>query len=400
MNSTPFADRFYIGIFGKCNSGKSSLINAITNQQIATISNKKGTTTDPVFKAMEIPDIGPCVFVDTPGFDDEEKNLGEKRTKKSYEILDYVNAAIFILEKPDLIDKKEKEFLEKIEERNIPLILAINKKDITPNKKIDFNFLKNYTHIEVNAKTKENINNLINLISEKFKEKENNKNMICDLINPLDVVILVVVIDESSPKGRLILPQQQLIYEILKEGGVCYVVKNTEYEEFLKNLNIKPKLIVVDSQIFSQVFKKTDSKIPITSFSILLSRKKGILDYAIKGVKTLEKLENKDKILILESCTHKKKSCDIGSVKIPRWILEYTKKEIEFDFKTGDDFPSEDELKKYKLVIHCGGCMTTSKKIQNRFKICLEQNIPATNYGILIAYLNGVLEKSISFFVK
>ncbi len=398
MNSTPLSDRFYIGIFGKCNSGKSSLINAITNQQIATISNKKGTTTDPVFKAMEIPNIGPCVFVDTPGFDDTEKNIGEKRTKKSYEILNYVNAAIFVLEKTNEIDAKEKEFIEKIKQKEIPLILVINRKDVNLNKKLNFNFLKNYIYIEINAKTKENINSLINLISKNFKEKENNKKMIYDLINPLDIVILVVVIDESSPKNRLILPQQQLIYEVLEKGGICYVVKNTEYEEFLKKLNIKPKLIVVDSQIFSKVFRTTNNKIPITSFSILLARKKGILDYAIKGVKTLENLKNKDKILIVESCTHKKKSCDIGSVKIPRWILEYTKKEIEFDFKTGEDFPSENELKKYRLVIHCGGCMTTEKKIQNKFKICSKQNIAATNYGILIAYLNGVLEKSISFF--
>ncbi len=398
MNSTPLSNRFYIGIFGKCNSGKSSLINAITNQQIATISNKKGTTTDPVFKAMEIPKIGPCVFVDTPGFDDTEENLGEKRTKKSHEILEYVNAAIFVLEKPDVIDKKEKEFLEKIKQKEIPLILVINKKDIDSNKKLNFKFLENYIFVEVGAKTKENINSLIDLISNNFNEEETNKNMISDLINPLDVVVLVIVIDESSPKDRLILPQQQLIYEILKKGGICYVVKNTEYEEFLKKLNIKPKLIVIDSQIFSKIFKTIDDDIPITSFSILLARKKGILDYAIKGVKMLEKLKNKDKILIVESCTHKKKSCDITCVKIPRWILEYTKKEIEFEFKTGDDFPSENELKKYRLVIHCGGCMTTAKKIQNKFKACSKQNIAATNHGILIAYLNGVLEKSISFF--
>ncbi len=398
MNSTPLSNRFYIGIFGKCNSGKSSLINAITNQQIATISNKKGTTTDPVFKAMEIPKIGPCVFVDTPGFDDTEENLGEKRTRKSHEILEYVNAAIFVLEKPDVIDKKEKEFLEKIKQKEIPLILVINKKDIDSDKKLNFKFLENYIFVEVSAKTKENINSLIDLISKNFNEEETNKNMISDLINPLDVVVLVIVIDESSPKDRLILPQQQLIYEILKKGGICYVVKNTEYEEFLKNLNIKPKLIVIDSQIFSKIFKTIDDDIPITSFSILLARKKGILDYAIKGVKMLEKLKNKDKILIVESCTHKKKSCDITCVKIPRWILEYTKKEIEFEFKTGDDFPSENELKKYRLVIHCGGCMTTAKKIQNKFKICLKQNVAATNHGILIAYLNGVLEKSISFF--
>ena len=274
----------------------------------------------------------------------------------------------------------------------------INKKDIDSDKKLNFKFLENYIFVEVSAKTKENINSLIDLISNNFNEEETNKNMISDLINPLDVVVLVIVIDESSPKDRLILPQQQLIYEILKKGGICYVVKNTEYEEFLKNLNIKPKLIVIDSQIFSKIFKTIDEDIPITSFSILLARKKGILDYAIKGVKMLEKLKNKDKILIVESCTHKKKSCDITCVKIPRWILEYTKKEIEFEFKTGDDFPSENELKKYRLVIHCGGCMTTAKKIQNKFKSCAKQNVAATNHGILIAYLNGVLEKSISFF--
>ena len=220
MNSTPFADRFYIGIFGKCNSGKSSLINAITNQQIATISNKKGTTTDPVFKTMEIPKIGPCVFVDTPGFDDTEEKLGKKRTKKSYEILNYVNAAIFTLEKTNKIDTKEKEFIEEIKRKEIPLILVINKKDINLNKKLNFNFLENYIYIEISAKTKENINSLIDLISKNFKEKETNKNMIYDLINPLDIIVLVIVIDEASPKERLILPQPQLIYKKKKKGPI------------------------------------------------------------------------------------------------------------------------------------------------------------------------------------
>ena len=391
MNSTPSSNRFYIGIFGKCNSGKSSLINALTNQEIAIISNKKGTTTDPVKKNMEIPKIGPCVLVDTPGFDDFNSKIGKIRVEKSIEVLNYVNAAILVLENAEKLEEVEKNFLEKIKLKKIPFIAVVNKCDenLKNNETTNSNFLK------ISAKEKTNIKELLCLISKNFSKVKEENFLLYDLIKPKDLIILVVVIDESYPKDRLILPQQQLIYEILKKGGICKVCKNYEYEHLLKNLKVKPKLIVTDSQIFPYVFKVTPKDYQLTSFSILLARKKGILKTAIKGAKSLKNLNSKDEILICESCTHIKKSCDIGSVIIPKLIEEKFKIKPNFKFKTGEDFTKD--VKKYKLIVHCGGCMTTTKKIQNRFKLCEENNIPITNYGILIAYLNNLLEKSISF---
>ncbi len=391
MNSTPSSNRFYIGIFGKCNSGKSSLINALTNQEIAIISSKKGTTTDPVKKNMEIPKIGPCVLVDTPGFDDFNSKIGKIRVKKSIEVLNYVNAAILVLENTEKLEEVEKNFLKKIKLKNIPFIVVSNKCDenLKNNETTNSNFLK------ISAKEKINIKELLYLISKNFSKVKEENFLLYDLIKPKDLIILVVVIDESYPKDRLILPQQQLIYEILKKGGICKVCKNYEYEHLLKNLKVKPKLIVTDSQIFSYIFKVTPKDYKITSFSILLARKKGILKTAIKGAKSLKNLNSKDEILICESCTHIKKSCDIGSVIIPKLIEEKFKIKPNFKFKTGEDFTKD--VKKYKLIVHCGGCMTTTKKIQNRFKLCEENNIPITNYGILIAYLNNLLEKSIAF---
>ena len=395
MNSTPNSERFYIAIFGKCNVGKSTLLNAITNQNIAIVSNKKGTTTDPVFKAMEIPKIGPCVLIDTPGFDDSEQELGKTRTKKSIEILNYVDAAIFVVENKLNLSKIEIDFLTKIKNKNIPLIFAINEIEENYKKTENINLEEKIIKIKINAKEKKNIDILINLMSKYFTLKDKKKSMISNLIKPFDVVVLIVVMDSAYPKERLILPQQQLIYSVLKKGGIAYILKEDEYEKFLETLNFKPKLVVVDSQIFSKIFKITKKDIPITSFSILLARKRGILEESINGVKSLSKIKDNDKILILESCTHKKQSCDIGSKKIPNWILEYTKKKVTFHFKTGDDFPNN--IEQYSLVIHCGGCMTTERKIRYKFNICKEKNIAITNYGILIAFINGVLEKSTSF---
>lgn len=393
MNSTPSSNRFYIGIFGKCNSGKSSLINALTNQKIAIISNKKGTTTDPVKKHMEIPKIGPCVLIDTPGFDDFNSKIGKIRVEKSLEVLNFVDAAILVLEnieKLEELEEIEKKFLEKIKLKKIPFIVVSNKCEASfKNNQTKNDFLK------ISAKEKINIKELIFSISEKFSKTKKESFLLKDLIKPKDLIILVVVVDESYPKERLILPQQQLIYEILKRGAFCKICRNTEYENLLKNLKVKPKLIVTDSQIFPYIFKVTPKNYLITSFSILLARKKGILNTAIKGAKALEKLNSKDEILICESCTHVKKSCDIGSVIIPKLIEKKLKIKPKFKFKTGEDFTKN--VKKYRLIVHCGGCMTTTKKIRNRFKICEENKTPITNYGILIAHLNNLLEKSTIF---
>lgn len=396
MNNTPLGNRFHIGIFGKCNSGKSSLMNAITNQNIAIISEKKGTTTDPVFKAMEIPKIGPSMLIDTPGIDDNEEHVGIMRANKSFNILNYVDAAILILKNSYNISKYEKAILEKIKIKNIPLIIVINEFNLNQCN-ATYKNTENYNIVKVNAKTKKNINILIDAMSQHFKtEKE--PPIISDLLKPMDIILLVIVMDKAYPKARLILPQQQLINDILRAGAICYVCRLSEYEEFIKNLKTLPKLIITDSQIFSEIFSKTPQNILVTSFSILLARQKGILKDAMHGVKTLNNISSEDSILILESCTHKKKACDVGSIKIPKWIKNYTKRSPNFKFLTGVDF--EENIKKYKLVVHCGGCMTTANRIKNRFKICKQNNVAITNYGILIAYIKGVLEKSTEFLNK
>ncbi len=395
MNNTPIGNRFHIGIFGRCNSGKSSLINAITNQNIAIVSEKKGTTTDPVFKAMEIPNIGPSMLIDTPGIDDNEEYVGMMRTNKSFSILNYVDAAILILKNNYSVGKYEKAILEKIKLKNIPLIIVINEFNLNCRKA--YKNSENYNIVRVNAKTKENINILINVISQHFKAEKETP-IISDLLKPMDVILLVIVMDEAYPKARLILPQQQLINDILRIGAICYICRFSEYEKFLKNLEKPPKLVITDSQIFSKIFSKTPKNILVTSFSILLARQKGILKSAINGVKALENITSKDSILILESCTHKKKACDVGSVKIPKWIENYTKKSPKFKFLTGVNF--EENIKDYKLVVHCGGCMTTARRIKNRFKICAQNNVSITNYGVLISYINGVLAKSTEFLNK
>ena len=368
----------------------------ITNQQISITSQKKGTTTDPVLKAMEFLNLGPCVLIDTPGFDDVEDNIGSLRIKKTLEILNNVEAAILVLENGKNLTKEEMDFLKTIKQKRIPLIVAINKIDLKT-KKIDYKKILNSPFVELSAKTKKNINKLTDLIINYFKPKKENF-LISDLINPKDLIVLVIVIDKEYPKARLILPQQQLINEVLKKGAFCYVLRDVEYEEFINNLKTKPKLIVVDSQIFDQIFKKTPNNYLITSFSILLARKKKVLKDAVKACEKIDSLKENDRILICESCTHKKTKCDLATVKIPKLIEKYTQKKFQFNFKTGVDFTKNP--KKYSLIVHCAGCMTTTKKIQQRFNFCKQNKVLITNYGVLIAYLNGVLEKSISFLKK
>ncbi len=394
MNLTPFSERFYIGIFGACNAGKSSLINAISNQNISIVSNFKGTTTDPVFKAMEFPKIGACVLVDTPGFDEQKNYLSKIRVKKSLEVLEYVQAAILILvNNKKKLSNFEKEMLEKIQIKKIPLIIVINEffeqNDNSKN-------LKEFTTININAKTKKNIDKLIDLISVHFFKKENeNQYLIADLLKPKENVVLVIKIDKSYPKGRLILPQQQLLNELLKKGVVCHVCTESEYSNCLENLKEKPKLVVTDSQIFPIVFNQTPKNLNITSFSILLARKRNILKTAIESVKYINEIKKNDKILICESCTHKKNNCDIGSVLIPKLIEKHIKTKPSFHFLTGVDF--EENIDEYKLIIHCGACMTSTKKLQNRFSFCKKHKIPITNYGVLLAYLNNILDKTTFF---
>ena len=341
MNSTTKSSRLHIGIFGKSNIGKSSLFNIITDKDLSIVSNKKGTTTDPINKTMEILNIGACTLFDTPGFDDLKTKLGKLRVKKTLEILEVVDAAIFVVENIKTLNRFELEFLEKIKLKKIPIIVVVNefKKQKENFKEVNFetNF-KNIPTIKINVKNNENIKKLIVLMQKHFIEQEKEQHMLADLLKTYDVVLLVVAIDISYPKNRIILPQQQLLNELLKKGVICYICRNYEYEFFLKKLKQPPKIVVTDSQIFSEIFKKTPKNILITSFSILLARKNKILKPAIAGIDAIKKINSNSKILVCESCTHRKNSCDVGTVKIPSWIENYTKEKPKFEFEKSFTF--------------------------------------------------------------
>lgn len=384
MNATPNAERVHIGIFGRRNSGKSSIINAITGQNTAIVSDFAGTTTDPVYKQMELLPLGPVVFIDTAGLDDEG-DLGRMRVEKTYGVLNKTDIAIVCTDIKTGIGDLEKKLIEKIEEKNIPFIVVRNKAenfgDFTPEYPKD---------IKVSAKTGENIEKLKHLLAD--FEKKNEKRLVGDLIEKGDIVLLVIPIDESAPKGRLILPQQQTIRDILESGGVAVSVKDTELSDLLKVMST-PKLVITDSQAFNKVSKIVPENIPLTSFSILFSRYKGELIKMTESAKKVDSLSDGDKVLIAEGCTHHRQCEDIGTVKIPRLITEKTGKKIDFEFVSGGDFPQD--LKKYKLIIHCGGCTLNENEIKNRISSAEKQGTFITNYGMLIAHLNGILERSV-----
>ncbi|MBQ9245935.1 [bacterium] len=390
LNSTPSAERINIGFFGRTNSGKSSLINAITNQSLSIVSEIKGTTTDPVYKAMEILPLGPVMLIDTPGFDDESE-LGKLRIEKTKQVLNKTDIAIIVIDAAQGITQYEQEIIKLVEEKNISYITVYNKVD-TINKNVQTKTNEIYTSATQNI----NINELKELIASLSPKSMQNKKLISDIIFPLDSVILVIPIDSSAPKGRLILPQQQVIRDLLEAGAITTVIKETELEQAINSLKNKPKLVITDSQAFKKVNKITPEDIMLTSFSILFARYKGVLEYAVKGVRTIETLEEGDTILISEGCTHHRQCEDIGTVKLPKWIQTYTNKKLNFEFSSGTGFP--EELSKYKMIIHCGGCMLKEQEVLNRYKHAQSQNIPVSNYGITIAYLNGILKRSIQIF--
>lgn len=390
LNSAPTASRAHIGIFGKRNAGKSSLINAITNQSIAIVSEVLGTTTDPVYKAMEILPLGPVVLIDTPGLDDIGQ-LGEMRIKKALEVLNKTDIALIIADAEIGLTECEKELEAKIKAKNIPYIIVYNKTDLCKNKA---EIAQN--SIYVSAITKEGINELKEKIALIIKPEEIEKKILGDLIEPMDFVVLVVPIDSSAPKGRLILPQQQTIRDILDSRAISIVCQPSELKQTLKELGKKPKLVICDSQAFSEVSKNTPNDILLTSFSILFARYKGNLKALVEGARAVEKLKDGDKVLIAEGCTHHRQCNDIGTVKIPKWLKEYTKKEIIIQTSSGTEFP--EKLTDYKLIIHCGGCMLNEKEMKYRLKMAENENIPMVNYGILIAYLKGILKRSVECF--
>lgn len=397
LNATPSSERVHIGIFGKRNAGKSSLINAITGQNLAIVSEAKGTTTDPVYKAMELLPMGPVMIIDTPGIDDEGV-LGNLRIQKAYQVLNKTDIALVIIDAAVGSSAEDLRLIKRINAKKIPLLIVINKcETINEDKKTAYQaLLSNGKLLFVSAEQKLNIFELKEAIAQTVPADENKAQIVADLLSPSDFVVLVVPIDSAAPKGRLILPQQQTIRDILEADAAAIVVKENELTNTLQNLGKRPKLVITDSQVFKKVAAETPADILLTSFSILFARYKGNLQTSVQGVTALESLEDGDKILIGEGCTHHRQCDDIGTVKLPRWIKEYTGKNPEFIFTSGTEFPLD--LSPYKMIIHCGACMLNEREMQYRIKCAADQNIPFTNYGITIAYINGILKRTVEPF--
>ncbi|MBE7039358.1 MAG: [FeFe] hydrogenase H-cluster maturation GTPase HydF [Ruminococcaceae bacterium] len=387
LNSSPNSNRIHIGIFGNRNAGKSSLINAITSQNIAIVSDVLGTTTDPVEKAMELLPLGPVLIIDTPGLDDTGE-LGKKRVEKALGVLDKTDIAILVVDARLKMSENDIAIEEKFKEKEIPYLVVYNKCDIAQ-RDIEGAFY-------VSSKTGENIDKLKEKLALLMPETLHEKRLVGDLIEKGDIVVLVTPIDESAPKGRLILPQQQTIRDILDSGACAIVTQENELSSMLSSLSKKPKLCITDSQVFKVVSEIVPYDIPLTSFSILFARKKGNLEELAKGAKTLETLSDGDKVLISEGCTHHRQCKDIGTVKIPNMILKHTKKQIEFEFTSGGEFPLD--VSEYKLIVHCGGCMLNDKAVKSRMEKAKRDNVPMTNYGTLIAYITGILDRSLKPF--
>ncbi len=391
LNSTPSSERVHIGFFGLRNAGKSSLVNAVTSQRLSLVSDIKGTTTDPVKKAMELLPLGPVVIIDTPGIDDVGE-LGEMRVKRAKEMLPLCDIAVFVTDATKELTNEEKAFITLFEKKNIKYLIAYNKADLLRNIPAEFND----NEIYVSAETLLNISDLKDKIAEIGKSKNSEKRILSDIVYADDVVVLVTPIDSSAPKGRLILPQQQTIRELLDIGATTLVVQETQLKNALESLKQPPKLVITDSQVFGFVSNVLPLNVPLTSFSILFARYKGDLATAVKGAAALSKLKDGDKVLISEGCTHHRQCNDIGTVKMPSWIKNYTGKDISFEFTSGTEFT--ENCKSYALVVHCGGCMLGEKEMKHRLNFCKEHGVPITNYGIAIAQMHGILERSLEPF--
>ena len=390
MNDTPQSERIHIGIFGKRNAGKSSLINAITDSDVAIVSETKGTTTEPVIKSMEILPLGPVVLIDTPGYDDEGE-LGELRVKRARQSLNRSDVAVVVVDKTLGVTEEDRRILEIIREKKIPFILAYNKADIAADIE-DEKDSDAYT-ISVSAKTGEGIHELKETLGHIIPEATKKKPLISDLISPGDMIVLVCPIDESAPKGRLILPQQMMIRDILDAGAMTVVCREHELKKTLEGLSQKPAMVITDSQAFKVVDEIVPDDIPLTSFSVLMARYKGFLETAVEGVKAIDGLRDGDVVLMAEGCTHHRQCNDIGTVKIPNWLKKHTGKSIVIETCSGRDFP--EELSRYSLIIHCGGCMITEREVMYRMKCAMDQSVPFTNYGTAIAAITGALDRSI-----
>lgn len=395
LNETPLANRICIGFFGKRNSGKSSLVNAVSGQNLAVVSEVPGTTTDPVSKSMELLPLGPVLLVDTAGVDDEGA-LGMLRVEKSYRVMHKADIAVLVADGCREVSEEEKRLAADFKEREIPFLIAINKSEnLTEEQKEKWNcFCAEQAHVFVSAKEKIGIEELKVSIGQLLATEKKERPLVSDLVEKGDVVILVTPIDASAPKGRLILPQQQTIRDLLDAGALTMVVQPQELPDALDKLTVKPKLVITDSQVFGKVSKLVPEEIRMTSFSILFARYKGILWEAVDGARVLDRLEDGDTVLISEGCTHHRQCGDIGTEKLPAWILKHTGKDIRFVWTSGTEFPAD--LSAYRLVIHCGGCMLTEKEMSYRSSVAKRQQIAMTNYGTAIAHINGILERSIS----
>ncbi len=400
LNSTPSSDRIHIGFFGRRNAGKSSIVNAVTGQELAVVSEIKGTTTDPVQKAMELLPMGPAVIIDTPGIDDSGE-LGELRIRKTRQVLNKTDVAVLVVDGTAGISEAERQLAGLFQEKEIPFVVAMNKADIcvgelSESLKQMEGSLGREAVIAVSAKTGYQIQELKDKIAGLAVRKEPDRRIVGDLIQPLDFVVLVTPIDDAAPKGRLILPQQQTIRDILESDAVAIVVKEWQLKETLRQLGKKPALVITDSQAFAKVHADTPEDVPLTSFSILFARYKGDLKAAVQGAAAIEGLQDGDKVLISEGCTHHRQCGDIGSVKIPHWLAGYTHKKLDIALTSGTEFP--EDLAGCKLIIHCGGCMLNEREMKYRLKCAKDQGVPMTNYGIAIAYLQGILRRSIELF--
>lgn len=390
LNETVSAERVHIGFFGLRNAGKSSLVNAVTGQSLSVVSDVKGTTTDPVKKAMELLPLGPVVIIDTPGIDDEGA-LGKMRVQKTNEILSKIHVAVLVTDASSDLSPKEKELIEIFQKRELPFIVAYNKSDISQ-KKIE---LKD-NEILVSALTGENINELKEKIGELAKSKNRVRYIVSDMLTEGDTVILVTPIDESAPKGRLILPQQLTLREILDSNCTAVVCQPEQLKGTLENLKNKPRFVITDSQVFGKVSRIIPPDVLLTSFSILMARYKGDLETLVDGAVKLSKIKNGEKILISEGCTHHRQCNDIGTVKIPQWIRDFTGSEPEFAFTSGGEFP--EDLTGFSLIVHCGGCMLNEKEMKYRLECAKEQGVPIVNYGVAIACMHGILKRSLEIF--
>lgn len=410
LNSTPSANRVHIGFFGRRNAGKSSVVNAVTGQELAVVSDTKGTTTDPVYKSMELLPIGPVMIIDTPGFDDEGA-LGELRVRKTKQVLNKTDIAVLVVDATEGKKQCDEELIRIFKEKEIPYIIVNNKADllsdeisekvcqnnVSEQRKAEQNALLSSGQEQyVSALTGAGIYELKECIGKLTPNEDMTLKIVGDLLHPGDFVVLVVPIDSAAPKGRLILPQQQTIRDVLEANAAAIVVKESELKQTLEQLGRSPAMVITDSQVFEQVSEEVSKEIPLTSFSTLMARYKGYLETAVNGVAAIDHLKDGDKILISEGCTHHRQCDDIGTVKIPRWLKQHTGKELIIETSSGTEFP--EDLTSYALVIHCGGCMLNEREVKYRMKCAEDQKVPFTNYGIAIAQMKGILKRSIELF--